>query len=41
MPAQIIENYIRITIVLEEIDKVKLISKPIGLLLYIIIINSN
>ena len=35
------ENYIKIIIALEEIDRVKLISEPVRLLLYIIITNGN
>ena len=39
--AQIMENYIRITITLEEIDRARLTSKPVGLLLYIIMTSGN
>ena len=41
MLAQIIENYIKIIIALEKINRIKLIGKPVELLLYIIMTNNN
>ena len=41
IPAQMMENHIRMTIALEDIDRVKLIGKPTGLLPYIVMTSSN
>ena len=41
MPAQIMENHIRMKIALDEINRIKLISEPVVLLLYIIMTNSS
>jgi hypothetical protein len=41
MLVQIMENYIKMTIALEKIDRIKLIGKPARLLPYIVMTNSN
>lgn len=41
IPAQMMENHIRMTITLEEIDRARLTSKPVGLLSYIVMTSGN
>ena len=41
LPAQMMENHIRMTIALEKIDRIKMIGEPAELLPYIVMTNNN